>query len=165
MQVRLEQKNFTIEQLEEILQEYGQAALKGKLADAHFAPSAFRISKACLLIYTKQILPKLLSPLQQCMIVDPGWCQTDLGTSQAPHTVEYGAARVMYLIQGMDYGRTPKYHAQFFVKDRVYKEMLVEDIEAINSDSDFNNPAFLDHHADASDSSDEINHLRKHFEH
>ncbi len=63
-----------------------------------FDEGSYPGSKALLNAYVKNFLPNKLKATQQLYAIHPGWVKTELGTEQAPLTVEEGADTPVYLV-------------------------------------------------------------------
>lgn len=80
--------------------------------------SPYKVAKALLIAYTHHILPKQLKGDQQCYVLCPGWCKTDLGGSNAPMTADDGADTMEYLIN-LPYKFDKDLSGQFFKERKV----------------------------------------------
>lgn len=85
----------------------GITSQMGSIADNHSGGYyAYRISKAALNMFHKSLA--LDFPAFQCVVLHPGWVQTDMGGAHAAVTVEdsvAGLARVIEGLQPSDTGR------------------------------------------------------------
>jgi NAD(P)-dependent dehydrogenase (short-subunit alcohol dehydrogenase family) len=73
-----------------------------------YAP-AYSISKAALNAVTRQMAGALKSQNMAVNCVDPGWVRTDMGGSQASHSVEQGAESIVWLAADAPQTETGKF--------------------------------------------------------
>ena len=94
----LDDHNLTKAKLLEAANALLEKTKESKETELGWPNNIYSSSKALLNAYTRWILVKELTGDQQCYTLHPGWCQTDMGGSQAPDSVEEGAVTPVYLV-------------------------------------------------------------------
>lgn len=83
-----------------------------------WSESTYDATKALLNAYTRWVLVKLLKQDQQCYVLCPGWCRTDMGGANAALPVEAGAETPVYLIN-LAHKFDEKINGKFFENSKV----------------------------------------------
>ena len=77
----------------------------GSIADnSSGAAYAYRASKAALNMATKSLAIDLQAEGFLCIVLHPGWVQTDMGGSKAPVAVEDSIGGMLTVMDGLDAG-------------------------------------------------------------
>jgi len=92
--------------------------LKDFISNNPIVEASYSASKALLNAYTRWVLPGKLGSKQQCFVVAPGWCQTDLGGDKATYTAQDGADTPVYLVE-LPFVKNDEINAKFFEKRKV----------------------------------------------
>jgi len=114
---QLQVPDLTEEQLQKI-QWNIETYLQDFSSSRAIVEASYCASKALLNAYTRWVLPKKLGPKQQCYVVAPGWCQTDMGGKEALLPVEAGADTPVYLIE-LPFVRNDEINGKFVEKRQV----------------------------------------------
>ena len=74
--------SVTLEKINDALSSLEQMALlddQEKISGDSSLFSPYCVSKCALHAYTRFVLPKMMSPGQQCYVFSPGWVETEMG--------------------------------------------------------------------------------------
>ena len=114
----LEDPNLTLEKLLELSGKLYEHCEHETPNDLEFSSSSYDATKCLLNAYTRWVLPKMLKGDQQCFCMDPGWCRTDMGGSNADKSPEEGADTAIYLTN-LPFVKDPNLNGKFFGKRQV----------------------------------------------
>lgn len=119
-QKKLEKKDITTEKIIEMAKEFEVEAKNGKVKN--WSNSAYKVSKALVNTYTKNVLPKKLKEEQTCVYLSPGWCKTDMGTDQATNSVRSGAEKLYFAAMETGFGKYSKYNGKYLYENLISDE-------------------------------------------
>lgn len=77
------------------------SSLMGSIDDASGGSYAYRMSKAALNMATKIMSVELKGDKIICLVIHPGWVQTDMGGTSAPLDIETSCKKMVQTIFGL----------------------------------------------------------------
>eukprot|EP00331_Platyophrya_macrostoma_P009762 CAMPEP_0176418816 /NCGR_PEP_ID=MMETSP0127-20121128/7693_1 /TAXON_ID=938130 /ORGANISM="Platyophrya macrostoma, Strain WH" /LENGTH=294 /DNA_ID=CAMNT_0017799207 /DNA_START=15 /DNA_END=899 /DNA_ORIENTATION=- len=120
----LTKPDFGEEDLDTVYKIFENTCAKKSFVEDKVTNSTYMVSKAMLNAWTRYILVKQLKGDQQCYTMTPGWCKTDMGTEEAPRSVEQGSETLQFLIE-LPYKMDPQYNGKFFMDNKT-KDFLLD---------------------------------------
>ncbi|EAR92106.1 oxidoreductase, short chain dehydrogenase/reductase family protein (macronuclear) [Tetrahymena thermophila SB210] len=113
-QILSNSEGFSVQKITELAEDfYKQCENKIQPQDQRWSFSAYEVSKCLLNAFTRHVGLSLLKQNQSMYNITPGWVKTDMGTDNAPRTVEEGNDTSYYLISTVPFGRNDNLNCKF----------------------------------------------------